>query len=212
MNAQAQEVAADAEAPAKPKTVVEVVEMEDGRKVEFAGKRKVVKEYFLTPDGALDYIVLDFRNGMTRKITIPPSLLGQFAGHGALQKYGDELAGLKGADGGEPDIDDMVLTIDALDETIQKGLWSTRKEGDGLGGTSILIKALVEYSGKPVDKIKAFLKDKDAKFKAAIRADDKKPNAEGLTVAAIVKRLEAEKASRGAKVDTSAALADLDSI
>ena len=181
MNAQAQEVESEVAAPsAKSKTVVEVVEMEDGRKVEFAGKRKVVKEYFLTPDGALDYIVLDFRNGMTRKIVIPPSLLGQFAGHGALQKYGDELAGLKGADGGEPDIDDMVLTIDALDET--------------------------------VDQVKAFLKDKDAKFKAAIRADDKKPNEAGLTVAAIVKRLEAEKASRGTKFDTSAALADLDSI
>ena len=193
------------------KTVVEIVTMEDGRKVEFAGKRKLVKEYFLNDDGTLNYCQFDFRNGVSLKIVPPESLLGQFAGHGVLQKYGDELAGIKGIDGGEPDIDDMVLTLQTLDETIQQGKWSTRKEGDGLGGTSILIKALVEYGGKTVDQVKAFLKDKDAKFKAAIRSEDKRPNKSGLTVAAIVKRLESEKLAKGTKVNTDEALAALDS-
>lgn len=217
MNVEASEVQTNGAAadpkPTKPKTEVEVVKMEDGREVEFAGKRKLVKDYSLDENGNLQHIVLDFRNGMTRKIVIPASLLGQFAGHGALQKYGDELAGLKGSDGGEPDIDDMVLTIDALDETIQLGKWSTRKEGDGMGGTSILIKALMAYGGKTVEVVKAFLKDKDAKFKAALRAEDKRiSKVNGLTMAGTVRQLEAEKLAKGVKIDTSAALGDLDSM
>jgi len=214
MNAEVNEVSENVAElkPKKAKTEVEVVTMEDGRKVEFAGKRKLVKDYVLQ-SGNLEYIILDFRNGVSRKIVIPQSLLGQFAGHGAIQKYGDELAGLKDADGvSEPSIDDMILTIDVLDETIQQGKWSTRKEGEGMGGTSILIKALMEYSGKTVEQIKAYLKDKDAKFKAALRADDLRPNASGVTLATVVKRLESEKLSKGVKVDTSKALDDLDSI
>jgi len=211
MNAQAEEVETTEAVPARKKEV-EVVKMEDGRSVEFAGRRRLVKDYVLNGDGSLDHITLDFRNGTSRKIRIPHSLVGQFAGHGAIQKYGDELAGLKGADGGEPDIDDMVLTIDLLDENIQAGKWSTRKEGDGMGGTSILIKALVEYGGKSVEQVKAFLKDKDAKFKAALRLDEKRPNKAGFTMASIVKKLESEKAAKGVKVDTAAALDDLDSM
>jgi hypothetical protein len=197
----------------KKKAEVEVVTMEDGRKVEFAGKRKLVKDYTLDEAGNLSYITLDFRNGVTKKITIPSALLGQFAGHGALQKYGDELAGLKGSDGGEPDIDDMVLAIEQLDENIQAGKWSTRKEGDGMGGTSVLIKAMLEYSGKPLEVIKAFLKDKDAKFKTGLRLDDKRVSKiTGLTMAATVKKIEAEKAAKGVKVDTSGALDELDAL
>lgn len=205
--------------PAKPKPEVEKVKMDDGREVEFVGKRKLIKDYTLNDDGSLGFITLDFRNGMTRKIVIPPSLLGQFAGHGAIQKYGDELAGLKGVDesgkpvaGLEPDIEDMVLAIDELDQNVQAGKWSTRVPGDGMGGTSVLIKALIEYGGKTVEQVKAFLKDKDSKFKTALRLDDKRPNKAGLTMAAIVKKIEAEKASKGPKVDTSAALADLDAM
>jgi hypothetical protein len=201
-----------ASAPAKKKTEVEKVTMSDGREVEFAGKRKLNKDYVLNEDGTLKNITLDFRNGITRTIVIPDSLVGQFAGHGALQKYGDELAGLKGADGGEADIDDMILTIDQLDENIQAGKWSTRVPGDGMGGTSVLIQALVEYSGKTIDKIKAFLKDKDPKFKMAMRLNDQRPNTQGETVASIVKKLEAAKAAKGTKVDTNAALGDLDAM
>jgi hypothetical protein len=215
MSAEANEVATGngAAEPAKKKTEVEVVKMEDGRQVEFAGKRKLVKDYLLDEKGNLDHITLDFRNGVTRKITIPQSLLGQFAGHGALQKYGDELAGLKNPDGTEADIDDMVLTIDELDKNIQAGKWSTRVPGDGMGGTSILIKALMAYSGKTLEVIKNFLEGKDAKFKAALRADDKKVSKlNNLTMAGTVKALEAEKVAKGVKVDTAAALGDLDAM
>jgi hypothetical protein len=203
---------AEAAPAGKKKTEVEKVTMSDGREVEFAGKRKLNKEYNLNEDGTLKNIVLDFRNGVSKTIVIPESLIGQFAGHGALQKYGDELAGIKGADGGEADIDDMVLTIENLDENIQAGKWSTRVPGDGMGGTSVLIQAMVEYSGKTIEKVKEFLKDKDPKFKMALRLNDQRANAAGETMASIVKKIEAAKAAKGAKVNTDKALDDLDAM
>lgn len=216
MNAVAEEIdTTPAEAapkkPAKPKPEVEVVTMDDGRTVEFSGtKTRVLKDYVLREDGSLDFIRLDFRNGVSKKITIPDSLLGRFAGHGAIQKYGDELAGMKNPDGSPADIDDLVLAIEELDEVIQRGEWSIRKEGDGLGGTSVLIRAMVIYSGKTIDQVKAYLKDKDAKFKAVLRANDKRPNKDGLTMAAIVKQLESEKLAKGTQIDAEAALEGLE--
>lgn len=208
MNAQAQEVESEVEGT-KATKIVEVVTMTDGRKVEFAGKRELVKDYVLTEAGDLDYIILDFRNGETRKIVIPPSLIGRFAGHGALQKYGDSLAGLKNADGSKADIDDMVLTIDELDARIQKGEWSTQREGSSMGGTSVLIKALMEYGNRSLEQVKAFLEGKSQQDKIALRNNDKRPNAAGHTVKSIVQRLEAEKVSKAAKIDTTAMLEGL---
>lgn len=189
--------------PKKPPTPVEVVTMTDGRVVEFAGKKKLLKDYVLNPEnGSLEHIILDFRNGETRKIVVPPQLLGQFAGHGAIQKYGDEVAG-------EEDVDDMVLAIDDLDSRIQKGEWSTQREGGGMSGTSVLIKALMEYGGRTVEQVKAFLTGKTPQEKTALRNNDKRPNASGQTVKSIVQRLEAEKAEKGAKIDTSSMLEGL---
>ena len=222
MNAEATEVAEvasqasqanGADKPAKKKAEVELVKLEDGTQGEFVGKRKMNKSYILNEDGSFNHARFEFRNGRVLLIAVPDSLKGQFTGHGVIQKYGDELAGMKPEEGqDEVDIDDMVLELETLDESIQLGKWSTRKEGDGMGGTSVLIKALVAYGGKTVEQVKAFLKDKDAKFKTALRLDDKRPNKEGLTMAAIVRTIEAEKAAKGAKVDTGAALADLDAM
>ena len=124
-----------AEAPkAKKKAEVTTVDLEDGTKGEFVGKRKMNKSYVLNPDGSLNHLRFEFINGRVLLISLPPSLIGQFAGHGGIQKYGDELAGLKPAEGeDEVDPEDMVLTIEELDENIQLGKWSSRKEGDGLG-------------------------------------------------------------------------------
>jgi hypothetical protein len=171
----------------------EVVTLTDGRKVEFVGKRKLLKDY--TVDGSRVILVLDFRNGETRSIALPDSLILQFAGHGAAQKYGDETAGLD-------DVDDMVLAIDELDGHIQAGEWSSRKEGSGLGGTSVLLKALVEFTGKTAEVIKEFLSGKSQAEKLALRASAKlKP---------IIDRLEAEKVSKAAKVNTDELFAQLD--
>ena len=206
MNAEASEVQTDAAedtgTPAGKKTEVENVTMQDGRTVSFAGtKRKMLKEGFVGENGDLS-IRLDFRNGVTLNIGLPPALIPQFALHGALQKYGDETAG-------DTDIDDMILGIEKLDKRIQAGEWTQKREGGGMSGTSILIKALIEFSGKTVEQVKAFLEDKSQTFKIAMRNDDKMKNAAGQTVKDIVARLESEKASKAAPVDTGALLGGL---
>jgi hypothetical protein len=173
-------------------TEIETVEMTDGRKVDFVGKRKLLKTSTIDRENEIVTVRFDFRNGETRLITLPEELILDFAAHGAEQKYGDETAGVQ-------DIDDMVLAIDELDTNIQAGKWSTRREGSGMAGTSILLRALVELTGKSVEEVKATLSGLSQADKLALRGASKlKP---------IIERLEAEKASKGAKVDTDALLA-----
>lgn len=186
--------------PKRPKPESETVEMSDGRKVEFVGKRRLLKESIL--DQAVPQVRLDFRNGETRLFLLPQELIAQFAAHGAEQKLGDETAG-------EDDLDDMILAVDQLIERLSKrnsetgvfeGEWSTKREG-GMSGTSVLMKALMELSKKSKDEVMAFLKDKSPAEKAALRSSKQlKP---------IVDRLETEKLSKIAKVDTDALLSSL---
>lgn len=184
--------AAEETVKSKVEKIVEVVTMQDGRSVEFVGKRKMLKETFI--DGDSVSVRLDFRNGETRTFVVPQELLLRFAGHGAEQKLGDETAG-------ETDVDDMVLAVDDLITRLNKGEWSIKREGGGFGGTSVLIRALVEYSGKTIEQVKEFLTGKSQAEKIALRNSAKlKP---------IVERLEAEKAAKGAKVDTEALLSTL---
>jgi hypothetical protein len=190
MSAEAKEVTANAKAKAE----VEVVQMKDGRSVDFVGKRKLLKESIFAENGEVS-VRLDFRNGETRTYTIPESLTAKFAAHGAEQKLGDETAGID-------DTDDMVLAVDELIGRLTgpEG-WSTRREGSGMAGTSVLLRALVEFSGKTTEQVKEFLTGKSQAEKLALRNSAKlKP---------IVDRLEAEKAAKGAKVDTDALLGGL---
>jgi hypothetical protein len=218
MSAEANEVqgqtngaANGASAPKKVKTEVTQVQMENGTVQEFTPKRLMNKDHTIDEATGTVTLHLGFRNGVVRDIVLPPTLITKFAAHGAEQKYGDELAGIV-KPGEVVDMDDVVLTIDELNKNIQQGVWSTRGAGDGMGGTSVLIKALMEYGGKPLEVVKAFLSDKDAKFKAALRMDDKHKNKAGLTMSEIVKKIELEKASKGAKVDTAGALSALDAM
>lgn len=187
----------------KAKTPVLSVTMEDSRVVDFAGKRDLVKNYEVDPANATVKVVLDFRNGVTRTFYPHPELLLTFAGHGAIQKLGDELADPK-----LTDIDDKVAAIDSLIEQLNAGQWSARREGDGFAGTSVLLKALVELTRKDeesdadaVTRVKAFLKGKSQNEKLALRNSPK--------IRPIVERIEAEKAAKGASVDTDALLAEL---
>lgn len=177
-------------------TTVEKVKMTDGREVEFVGKRRVLKDSWVNDEG--HFVRLDFRNGETRTIRLPDSLISKFALHGAEQKYGDALAGSK-----DSDIDDMVLEIDDLDSRIQAGEWSTQREAGGMSGTSVLLRALVEYTGKPVEALRAFLKGKKQAEKLALRENG--PQA----LRDIITRIESEKASKAAHVDTDALLAEV---
>ncbi len=78
-----------------------------------------------------------------------------------------------------------------------------------MGGTSVLIKALMEYGNRSLEQVKAFLEGKSQQDKIALRNNDKRPNAQGHTVKSIVQRLEAEKVSKAAKIDTTAMLEGL---
>lgn len=172
---------------------VQIVAMQDGRQVEFVGKRKLLKSPVI--DGSKVSVRLDFRNGETRLFAVPDALLLQFAAHGAEQKLGDETAG-------EDDVDDMVLSVDDLMERLNRGEWRTQREaGSSMAGTSVLLQALVEASGKPVDEVKAFLKDKTPAMKAALRNSEK--------LRPIIQRIESAKAAKNSKVDTESLLAEL---
>ena len=174
-------------------TTYETVTMTDGRVVDFPGKRQLIKTS--TVDGDKLSTQLDFRNGETRTFTIPPVLLAQFALHGAEQKLGDEIAGLK-------EIDDAVMAVDELIDRLYNGEWGVKRESNGMAGTSVLARALVEVTGKPIEKIKEFLKTKTHAEKVALRADAK--------VKAVVDLIEAAKVLKGSPVDTAALLGELD--
>ena len=177
---------------AKTETAVETVTMADGRVVDFAGKRKLLKTA-TEVDGKVQ-ITLDFRNGETRLFTLPDNLLLKFAAHGAEQKLGDEIAGLT-------DTDDCVIAVDELIDRLYNGEWNVKREASGMAGTSVLARALVEHTGKSMEQIKAFLSAKSQAEKVALRNNPK--------IKPIVERLEAEKASKGSKVDTDSLLAEL---
>ena len=177
----------------KPETAVETVTMADGRVVDFAGKRKLLKESYTTSEGKVA-VRLDFRNGETRLFTIPDNLMAKFAAHGAEQKLGDEIAGLN-------DVEDCVLAVDELIDRLYNGEWSVKREANGMAGTSVLVRALVEYTGKSVEQIKQFLSGKSQAEKVALRNNPK--------IKPIVERIEAEKASKKA-VDTDAMLGELE--
>lgn len=178
----------------KTKAQNEKVKFPDGREVEFVGKRKLLKESFLREDGSVDFIRLDFRNGETRRFVLPDSLFGRFAAHGAEQKLGDEVAGTE-------DVDDMVLEIDDLIARLEKGEWNVKREGGGMAGTSVLIKALMQYSNRTLEQVKVFLTGKSQADKLALR------NSKQLKP--IIDAIEAEKLAKGAKVDTDALLGQL---
>ena len=178
----------------KTETQVETVTMTDGRVVDFAGKRKLLKESSVNADGKVQ-VRLDFRNGETRLFTLPDNLLNKFAAHGAEQKLGDEIAGLT-------DTEDCVLAVDELIDRLYNGEWSVKREANGMAGTSVLVRALVEHTGKTVEQIKQFLNGKSQAEKVALRNNPK--------IKPIVERIEAEKASKKANVDTDAMLGELE--
>lgn len=181
----------------KTETQVETVTMADGRVVDFAGKRKLLKESSVNADGKVQ-VRLDFRNGETRLFTLPDNLLTKFAAHGAEQKLGDEIAGLN-------DVEDCVLAVDELIDRLYNGEWSIKREANGMAGTSVLVRALVKHTGKTVEQIKQFLNGKSQAEKVALRNNPK--------IKPIVERIEAEKAEKASKkanVDTDAMLGELE--
>jgi hypothetical protein len=176
---------------------VEKVKMEDGREVEFVGKRRMLKESLFDSNGHPS-VRLDFRNGKSILFRIPEETLAKFAAHGAEQKLGDEGAGYK-----EEELDDQYLAIEGLAKRLEKGEWNVKREGGSMAGTSILMKALKEFSGgsRTDEQIKEFLAGKSQAEKLALRNSHK--------IKPIIQRLEEERAAKAAHVDTDALLAGL---
>ena len=184
-------MAEDTAPKAGTKTEKVSVTMSDGRTVEFNKKQKLVK----TSDAEAQTVRLDFVNGETRLFKLPEDMLVRFALHGAEQKLGDAIAG-------ETDINDAVISVDDLLTRLNNGEWNIQRAAGSFSGTSILIQALVEASGKSVDDIKAYLSNKSQAEKLALRRSNQlKP---------IIERLEADKASKSKNaVDTESLLGEL---
>lgn len=215
-------------APATPKKTreVELVTMSDGRSVEFVGKAKMLKAAIVTaPDGStkeIDEIPpeelaqanigqigirLDFRNGSTRTYPLNPAIGLRYAGHGGLQKYGDSLAGgVKNDDGTESqDLEDWALVTDGLHDQLMKGEWSKARTGTGGGGISTLLQALVRFTGRTIDEVKAHIADWTPQQKQQLRLDPE--------IKPIIDQIEQEKAAKnGTKVDVSALKSSLRSL
>ena len=181
---------------AKKETVVETVTMEDGHVVDFPGKKKMQKDSYISPTGEVS-IRMDFRNGRTLTKKLRSDMLAKYAAHGAEQKYGDEIAGVD-------DIDDCYLAVEELGTRLDAGEWSIKREGSGMSGTSVLLRAIVNVTGKSIDAVKAFLATKTQAQKLALR--------ESAKFAAEVAKLEAEKAKTKVKVDITADLEELDQL
>jgi len=205
----------------KSKTEYFPVQMSDGRTVQFAGKKKVLKETIidegkLESDGSLVQlqagavsIRMDFRNGETRLIPLPLSLLARFAGHGAEQKFGDELASPSTDPMSE---EDMVIAIDDLNAQIQAGSWGKGRAagGGGVSGASLVVQAIMEATGRDLATVKAYLQKKlDADKDLTRRALYDSFRVAGTKTGIIIKRLEEAKLAKTAKLDADAELASI---
>lgn len=179
--------------PTEPTTVT----MNDGRLVEFPPKRKVSKESLITTNDDGSFTVqtrLDFRNGESRLFTIPVAMLAKFAAHGAEQKLGDAMSGLA-------NVEDGILAVDDLIDQLYQGNWNTPRAASEMAGASILVRALVELKGQPVEKVKDFVKAKSAAERTALR--------NAPAVKAIIERLEAEKVAKAGNINADELLSGL---
>lgn len=197
-----------AEVPKTAKAVPEVtsVAMKDGRTVAFTGKRKMIKDYVLTATSAS--LSFDFINGESRKVVIrgEDPLLFQYVAHGATQKIGDETAG-------ETDVEDMLAGVDSMISRLAGGVWGKeRSSGDGFSGAGVVVRAIMETSGKDQAFVKAFLDKKLEAGKASgltrqgLYAAFRAP---GTKTAPIIERMEKEKTVKAPAIDANAALGEL---
>jgi hypothetical protein len=181
-------------APSKKDPVINAVHMDDGRTVDFVGQKKLIKTALIGEDSI--QIRLDWVNGESRLFTLSPEMMVKYAVFGAGEKISNEMAGIK-------ESDDCVIAVDELIERLNKGEWAIGRSNTGIAGTSSLIRALVEHTGKPVEAIKAFVQTKNFQEKAALR--------EHPHVKVIIDRLEASKKKKApaAPIDTDALLGEL---
>jgi hypothetical protein len=174
------------------------VTMQDGTKLEFGERTKALKQSYISEDGAL-VVKFAFKNGEIKEYRMAADhpLLHKAALHGLNQKFGDANASLD-------DVEDMLEAFDDVAAQMEKGEWNEKRGGDGLAGVSVLAKALVEFTGKSRDEVKAMLANLSAAEKQALR--------KAAPLVPIITQIEAERDARSSKkagVDGGALLAAL---
>lgn len=202
---------AESAAPAKKKTEYTDVAMEDGRTVKFAGKQKVKKEVIEDPEGKPVGVRFDYVNGSTRSLhfsEIPPATQLALLAHGAHQKIGDESSDVK-------TVEDAVLAHENMIGRLKNGeFYKEREAGDSFAGASLVVRAIMEATGKDQEAVKAYLQKKLDTAKAAgeklSRADlynsFKNPNSK---TGQIIERLEKEQRAKSAKMDADTMLGEI---
>lgn len=197
-------------APKKAPTVYLDVQMQDGRLVKFPGDQKV-KKNILFEGGMATGTQFDFRNGATLTLLLSEmseATRAYAACHGVSQKVGDEWSGTKVTE-------DMILEGEKVIERLKTGEWAIEREaGDSMAGASVVIRALMEATGKTVEQIKAFL---DKKIETA-KANGQKLSRQQLYISfrnptsqigKIIRRIEEEAAAKASVVDADATLGEL---
>lgn len=186
----------------KKEVKVTKVKLLDGREAEFTGEKRLLKTSLQNPDGSLQ-VRLDFVNGETRLHTLRPDMVAQYALHGAEQKLGDEIAGIKGIDDAVEAVDQLMLRLDTGPDG-----WLKERDSSGMAGASILAKALVKVTGQDIVTVRKYLAGLDTKTKLAMRLDP--------SVSPTIKQLEQEALERAAaagkdepKIDVAGVLANL---
>ena len=193
----------------KAATVYTDVTMTDGRVVKFPGNRKTDKTITVSDDSVS--VRFDFFNGETRTLSsteLSPALMLQALGHGIAQKAGDEYSGVK-------ELDDMVLAVAEIFGRLRAGDWAAAREaGDSTSGASIVIKAIMEVTGKSVEFVKEFLQKKLDAAKAKGEKLSRQELYNGFRSAntptgVVIKRLEEEKLAKSTKVNAADMLAEI---
>jgi hypothetical protein len=169
--------------------------MVQGRKYEFSDRQKVQKQSEITESGAIMTRFI-FRNGEVREHFTAPTdaLYARAALHGLDQKFGDEFAG-------EQDVEDCIEAFEQLSEQLARGDWR-EKRAEGISGTSLLLRALMQHTGKDKETLKAALKTKTPAQKRALSAQK--------DIARIIAQLKLERGQK--PVDENAAEAELASM
>lgn len=193
----------------KAKTEYTAVTMTDGRVVQFPGNRQADKTVTIE-DGVVS-VRIDFRNGKTVSLSsneVSDETKQMSMGHGMSQKIGDEYSG-------EKDPEDMFLAAEDMVKRLKAGEWTVpRQTGDSFQGAGIVIKAIMEASGKDAEYVKNFLNGKLEKAKAAGEKLSRKDLYDGFKnpnsrTGAIIERLEREARAKSSKVNADELLTEV---
>lgn len=150
--------------------------------------------------GAVQFALVDGTTITIDTALLSREIISQALAHGLKQKIADAAAMPCNPDTGKSaTAAEKIEAMRAVADRLLGGEWNATREGGGTTG-GMLLRALVEHTGKDVDTIKAFLATKDDKQKAALRTNPK--------VAVIIERMKAE-AGKSTGIDSDELLGDL---